>query len=86
MFDSKGVSKLNYSFNDLRPALQLFHDGDAVRAYDIMGAHQVNWEGREGYVFRVWAPDALSVSIIGEFNDWDERANYMYKINDKGAW
>ena len=86
MFDSKGVSKLNYSFNDLRPALQLFHDGDAVRAYDIMGAHQVNWEGRVGYVFRVWAPDALSVSIIGEFNDWDERANYMYKISDKGAW
>ncbi len=77
---------MNYSFNDLRPALQLFHDGDAVRAYDIMGAHQVNWDGREGYVFRVWAPDALSVSVIGEFNDWDERANYMYKISEKGAW
>ncbi len=77
---------MNYNFNDLRPALQLFHDGDAVRAYDIMGAHPVNWNGREGYVFRVWAPNALSVSIIGDFNDWNPRADYMYKVGNAGVW
>lgn len=77
---------MNYNFNDLRSALQLFNDGDAVRAYDLMGAHPVNWEGREGYVFRVWAPNALSVSIVGDFNNWDQRADYMYKIEDTGVW
>ena len=77
---------MNYNFNDLRPALKLFHDGDAVRAYEIMGAHPARWDGRRGYVFRVWAPNALSVSVVGDFNDWDPRADYMYKVGDKGVW
>lgn len=77
---------MNYNFNDLRPALKLFHDGDAVRAYDIMGAHPVNWDGREGFVFRVWAPNALSVAIVGDFNDWNPRADYMYKVGEAGVW
>ncbi len=77
---------MNYNFSDYRSPLQLFHDGDAVRAYEIMGAHPVNWDGRQGFVFRVWAPNALSVSITGDFNGWDQRANYMYKVGDKGVW
>ena len=36
---------MNYSFDEQRTALQLFEDGDAIRAHDIMGAHIVNWDG-----------------------------------------
>ena len=77
---------MNYNFNDERTALELFHDGDSVRAQEIMGAHLVNWDGREGVVFRVWAPNALTVSVIGPFNDWNNMSNYMYKVGDKGVW
>ena len=70
---------MNYSFNDSRTALELFAAGDAVRAYDLFGAHFVNWNGRDGVVFRVWAPNALSVSVVGDFNDWNSDSNYMYK-------
>lgn len=77
---------MNYVINDERYPLDLFHDGDAVRGYEFLGAHSVNWNGVEGVVFRVWAPNALSVSVVGDFNDWDQSANFMYKISDKGVW
>ena len=46
----------------------------------------MNWDGRQGVVFRVWAPNALSVSVVGDFNDWNNDANFMYKISDGGVW
>ena len=76
---------MNYSLNDSRNALELFKSGDAVRAYDFFGAHLVNWDGREGVVFRVWAPNALSVSVVGNFNDWDNTSHFMYRI-DSSSW
>lgn len=77
---------MNYQLNDERYPLDLFKDGDAVRAYDFMGAHYVNWDGRNGVVFRVWAPNALSVSVVGDFNGWNQMANFMYKIDSCGVW
>ncbi len=77
---------MNYSFDEKRTALELFLDGDAVRAHDIMGAHIINWDGKQGVVFRVWAPNAVTVSVIGPFNDWNNMSNYMYKVSDKGIW
>lgn len=50
---------MDYKFNDSRTPLELFHAGDSVRAYEFMGAHRVNWDNRDGVVFRVWAPNAL---------------------------
>ncbi len=76
---------MNYSLNESRTALELFHAGDAVRAYSFFGAHLVNWDGRDGAVFRVWAPNALSVSVVGSFNDWNKTSDFMYKIDD-GVW
>ena len=77
---------MNYQIFDERTPLELFHGGDAVRAYDFLGAHKVNWDGKDGVVFRVWAPNALTVSVVGNFNNWDQTANYMYKISDGGVW
>lgn len=76
---------MNYVFNDERSPLRLFSDGDAVRAYDFLGAHFMNLDGRNGVMFRVWAPNAISVSIVGDFNNWNQQSNYMYKIGG-GVW
>ncbi len=77
---------MNYSFNEERSHIQLYYDGDAIRAYDFFGSHVENWEGKQGVVFRVWAPNAKSVSVVGDFNGWDQDANHMYKIDDGGIW
>ena len=76
---------MNYSFNEARPALEVFHTGDSVRAYDFLGAHLVNRNDKNGVVFRVWAPTARSVSVAGDFNIWNNEANYMYDIG-YGVW
>lgn len=76
---------MKYVFNDERSPLRLFSDGDAVRAYDFLGAHFINLDGRNGVIFRVWAPNAITVSLVGDFNNWNQQANYMYKIGG-GVW
>lgn len=76
---------MNYSFNEARPALEVFHTGDSVRAYDFLGTHLVNRNDKNGVVFRVWAPTARSVSVAGDFNNWNNEANYMYNIG-YGVW
>lgn len=76
---------MNYSFNEARPALEVFHTGDSVRAYDFLGAHLVNRNDKNGVVFRVWAPTARSVSVAGDFNNWNNEANCMYNIG-YGVW
>ena len=76
---------MKYFFNDERSPLRLFSDGDAVRAYDFLGAHFINLDGRNGVIFRVWAPNAITVSLVGDFNNWNQKANYMYKIGG-GVW
>lgn len=64
----------------------LFHQGTQYRAYDIMGARFVNEGGSEGVRFTVWAPHALSVSVIGDFNRWDPNADPMEKISEQGLY
>ena len=54
-----------------------FHEGTTTTAYTYMGAHPAEKEGEEGYVFRVWAPNAASVSVVGDFNSWDREKNPM---------
>ena len=63
----------------------LFNRGEDYRSYNFLGAHPfTDSDGNSGYYFRCWAPNALSVSVIGDFNDWEPDANYMFKfvIND----
>ena len=58
----------------------LFHQGTNCKAYEYMGAHKEN--GR--YVFRVWAPNADAVYLVGDFNAWGEDMP-MYRVTD-GIW
>ncbi len=66
-------------------ALYLFHQGNNMKAYEYMGAHKVPDE-KNLWSFRVWAPHAKAISVIGDFNSWDEYKNPMEKINDAGMW
>jgi 1,4-alpha-glucan branching enzyme len=67
--------------------LYLFGQGKNYRIYEKMGAHVRTLEGVSGVNFALWAPNALSVSVIGDFNAWNRGANPMYRRhNDLGIW
>ena len=53
---------------------ELFYSGRDCRAFDYMGAHPFVQDGEQGYLFRVYAPEAKKVSVMGEFNDWNRDA------------
>ena len=63
-----------------------FHSGSSARAYDLLGAHRSYMFGQLGVVFRVWAPNAAAVSVVGDFNYWNPEANPMGKLSDAGVW
>ena len=50
-----------------------------------MGAHPFVQDGEQGYLFRVYAPEAEKVSVMGEFNDWNRNADYMTR-DEQGIW
>ena len=66
--------------------LYLFHQGTNFHAYEMLGAHFVEQDGKKGVRFAVWAPHAKSVSVVGDFNEWDTRRNKMKKIHDGEIW
>lgn len=60
--------------------LYLFHQGKNYEAGKFFGAHKV--KDSELWRFRVWAPKAKSVSVIGDFNEWDRSKNPMERISE----
>jgi 1,4-alpha-glucan branching enzyme len=64
----------------------LFGQGTHYDIYKKMGAHPMTLDGHKGVYFAVWAPNAKSVSVIGEFNDWEEEADPMTKVGDIGVF
>ena len=76
----------NLSSHDLFFELEAFSEGRSTHAWRCFGAHPAKDEnGTEGYLFRVWAPNAPLVSIIGDFNNWDANATPMNKL-EGGIW
>ena len=62
--------------------LYLFHQGKNFEAYRFFGAHLFRRGRGQSCRFRVWAPHAKSVSVIGSFNNWDRSCHPMEKITD----
>ena len=60
----------------------LFHQGTNYLSYQLLGSH---FEG-DGVTFRVWAPNAEKISVVGSFNGWDRYRHQMQKINNEGIW
>ena len=66
--------------------LEEFSSGRCVSAWRTFGAHPAaDNSGQAGYIFRLWAPNALSVGLVGDFNDWDSTAHPMTAIKP-GIW
>jgi len=65
--------------------LRLFLQGNCDFAYEFLGCHKEKINGKNGYVFRVWAPNAQSVHLVGEFTSWAENKIEMQK-NYAGIW
>ena len=66
--------------------LHLFHHGENFKLYETYGAHPIVLNGQKGYIFRVWAPRAVSVSVVGEFNNWQPDEYKMNKMVDGQSW
>ena len=64
----------------------LFGQGTHYEIYKKMGAHKVTFKGKEGVYFAVWAPHAKSVSVIGDFNNWDYTVNPMERQEPLGIY
>lgn len=70
---------------EYRDILYKFHLGDGFESYKIFGAHLVNEDGSAGVRFTVWAPKAMEVSVLGDFNNWDGSQNKMEELQE-GIW
>lgn len=66
----------------LSDALYLFNEGRNFQAYRLLGAHP----GEAGTTFRVWAPNASQVAVIGDFNAWQGTAHRMHELGASGIW
>ncbi|HYB91746.1 MAG TPA: 1,4-alpha-glucan branching protein GlgB [Candidatus Binataceae bacterium] len=66
--------------------LHLWGEQKHQRAYEKLGAHPLEVGGTQGTAFAVWAPDAKSVSVVGDFNRWDGRLHMMRVLGSSGIW
>ena len=69
----------------LATQLRQFQTGENHRAYTILGCHRAEQDGQAGFLFRVWAPNAKSVSVVGDFNFWNQEDLPMTSIG-YGVW
>ncbi|SHE37333.1 1,4-alpha-glucan branching enzyme [Thermoanaerobacter uzonensis DSM 18761] len=66
--------------------IRKFLKGEHFRAYTFLGSRFINYRGKEGTVFCVWAPNAVRVGVAGDFNNWDAKNHMMLKVKDSGLW
>jgi 1,4-alpha-glucan branching enzyme len=66
--------------------LYLFNEGTHARLHSKLGAHPLTAEGTAGTYFAVWAPNAVQVSVMGEFNNWDKGSHGLRSKGRSGIW
>ena len=81
LYDPYAFSPL-YTESDLKK----FEAGVHYTIYEKMGAHPMSVNGVEGVYFSVWAPCAMRVSVVGDFNLWDGRRHQMRRLGDSGIF
>jgi 1,4-alpha-glucan branching enzyme len=64
----------------------MFNEGTHFRLYQKLGAHPTSIKNQAGTSFAVWAPDAKQVSVIGDFNQWNAKANQLSPCGSSGVW
>ncbi len=81
---TKAAAKKDFRIGELDQ--YLFSMGTHYDIYKKMGAHEAVMNGKKGVYFAVWAPNAATVSVIGEFNGWREEANPMTRLEPSGIY
>ena len=89
-----GADRRTYRFHDPYSAwptlgevdLHLFGEGRHHRLWEVLGAHRRVHEGVAGTAFAVWAPNATSVRVVGDWNFWDGRVHPMRSLGASGVW
>lgn len=64
----------------------LFNSGDNFKSYEMLGSHKVKIDGVDGWRFAVWAPKAVSVRVVGDFNGWNGYDKMLERIETSGVW
>lgn len=64
----------------------LYGNGTHYEIYEKLGAHPKTYKGKAGMYFAVWAPHALAVGVVGDFNSWNPDANPMTVLADSGIY
>ena len=62
------------------------NSGDNFKSYEMLGSHKVKIDGVDGWRFAVWAPKAVSVRVVGDFNDWNGYDKMLERIETSGVW
>ncbi len=76
----------NYSFFSEK-SVRDFQNGEIFNAYDYFGSHKINLESTSGFYFAVWAPNATSVCVIGDFNGWKDGLHKLFvRLDHSGIW
>ncbi|WP_336786991.1 1,4-alpha-glucan branching protein GlgB [Paenibacillus sp. MMO-177] len=73
-------------FGLLLSDLYLFNKGCSHHSYRFMGAHVMDWDGKDGVRFAVWAPHAREVRLVGQHNNWDGSGSLMERVSSTGVW
>lgn len=64
----------------------LFNTGDNFKSYEMLGSHKIDVDGKKVWRFAVWAPNAKSVKVAGDFNDWTGEGKDLAMIETTGIW
>ena len=67
-------------------AIYLFHQGTNFHSYQFLGCHFEHEHISHQATFRVWAPNAKKIFVVGDFNGWNATSHPMKKINNEGIW
>ena len=81
-------NRIHYGLSTLTPTdIYLFKEGAYVKMYEKFGAHAMERKGKKGIHFALWAPNAVSVSVIGDFNDYDAKTHPLeLREDESGIW
>lgn len=91
VFYKDNVSKVvedSYAFKSIisEKDMEKFESGIHYTIYEKLGAHPIVAEGIKGVSFAVWAPNAIRVSVVGDFNNWDGRIHQMRRMGNSGIF
>lgn len=90
VYDNDVVHELydpySFSLNFDEQDSNRFNHGIHYEIYEKLGAHPCSIDGVQGVMFAVWAPNAIRVSVVGDFNLWDGRRHPMYRHDDSGVF